>query len=352
MKKVLKWVMIVVLSLIVLVGGFLTYLTIFEYRPKKVEAVDEVGQNIKSINLGEEMSILIFNTGYASLGKDEDFVMDGGKMGRPKNKEVVEKYLSGIKEFLAQEQADFYLLQEVDYNSRRSYNTHQVNEYHELFADYNYTFALNYKAKFVPFPFSFTDYIGRVNSGIQTLSQHNVKNAFRHQLPGAFSWPIRTVNLKRAMLVNYYEINGSDKLLVVVNVHLSAYDDGSMRKKEMDYLKAFLIAEQELGNYIIIGGDFNQTFKQIEDVYPVEEGLWTPPIIDDDFLPAGFSFFTDATKPSCRLLNKPYTGIDHQYYIIDGFIVSSNISVIEVINHDLDFEHSDHNPITLKVVLN
>lgn len=239
----------------------------------------------------------------------------------------------------------------MDYNSRRSYYTDQITAYADLFENYNSTFALNYKARFVPFPFSFTDYFGKVNSGIQTLSNYEIDKAYRHQLPGSFSWPIRTVNLKRALLVNYYEIENSDKQLVVVNVHLSAYDDGSMRAKEMQYLKEFLIAEKEKGNYIVVGGDFNQTPQIAQNLYPVGERLWTPPIIAEDFLPEGFSFQIDLTIPTCRLLNKPYENSNHQHYIIDGFIVSDNITVNLIQTHDLGFVNSDHNPVSLKIVL-
>ena len=57
-----------------------------------------------------------------------------------------------------------------------------------------------------------------------TLSNKAIDDASRHQFPGSFSWPLRIANLKRAMMVNYHEIDNSDKLLVMVNLHMSAYD--------------------------------------------------------------------------------------------------------------------------------
>ena len=64
---------------------------------------------------------MTFNMGYASLGKDEDFVLDGGKSGRPNSKTIVNDYLDGIKTILTEHTQDFYFIQEVDLKSRRSF---------------------------------------------------------------------------------------------------------------------------------------------------------------------------------------------------------------------------------------
>ena len=42
---------------------------------------------------------------------------------------------------------------------------------------------------------------------------------------------------------------------------------------------------------------------------------------------------------------------DFQYYIIDGFIVSSNIEVLDVFTDDAGFVSSDHNPVVIDVRL-
>ena len=75
--------------------------------------------------------------------------------------------------------------------------------------------------------------------------------------------------------------------------------------------------------------------------------------MDDDFLPDDYSFAIDITKPTCRLLNRPYdkTSPNTQYYIIDGFIVSSNIKINKVETIDQDFLYSDHNPVSLSLQL-
>ena len=307
--------------------------------------------------------MMTFNIGYAGLGKDEDFVMDGGEKGRADSLEVVQDYFDGIKNILTDYPSDFYLLQEVDQKARRSYNINQVQGIMDTLGDeYSSQYALNFKSIFVPFPLSLTDYIGSVESGIQTLSKFEGIETERHQFPGSFSWPLRVANLKRAMMVSSFEINGSDKQLIIVNLHMSAYDsDGSLRDQEMAYLKTFLEEQKILGNYVVVGGDFNQTFPEADDLYPVSSNFYEAYTIEEDFLPNGYRFEVDLSNPTCRLLNQPYVEGSEgtQYYLIDGFIVSDNIELTPVsidsvytvmtINHE--FLYSDHNPVIMKFKL-
>src|SRR5690554_4881543 len=115
---ILVKVLLIIISVILLFGiGILLFFTIVEYRPKKLEEKKVLQNQTALVKLGEEYQALTFNIGYAALGKDEDFVMDGGKRGIPKSKEVVEGYLNGIKDILNTHKAEFYFIQEVDLNS-------------------------------------------------------------------------------------------------------------------------------------------------------------------------------------------------------------------------------------------
>ena len=58
--------------------------------------------------------------------------------------------------------------------------------------------------------------------------------------------------------------------------------------------------------------------------------------------------------PHIQGLIEPYADADKstfQYYLIDGFILSKNISVESLETVDLGFVHSDHNPVVLNAVL-
>ena len=353
--RILKTLIKILVVLIFIAGLFVGVLTLFEYKPQAIEQLEIANLQTKKVKIGDELTFLTFNIGYSSLGKDEDFVMDGGKSGRPDSKEVVEFYLEGITNTLLDNKADFYLIQEVDLNSRRSYKINQGTHFLNELGNYSYEFAYNYKALFVPFPVSFTEYLGYVESGIATYSNYEVEASTRYQFPGSFSWPLRVANLKRAMMTSIIPIEGSDKKLIIVNLHMSAYDgDGSLRRQEMEFLKAFLIEQEKLGNYVIVGGDFNQTFPEAVGIYEAKKDFYVPYPIEEDFLPNNYSFEVDLNSPTCRLLNEPYykENPNTQYYIIDGFIVSSNIEVITAAKTiDYDFVYSDHNPVTLTIKL-
>ncbi len=369
-KKVLKIFLILVCAILVFGIGFILTLQIFEYRPDDITilAIDNEPENSVTnyVGIDETVSIMTFNTGYASLSATEDFVMDGGVKGRMDSIEEVEVNIAGIKSIITAAEADIYLLQEVDTDSDRSYNTMQYDEYSTLLS-YSGSLGYNYRCIFVPFPFKMGQMMGSVDSGIATFSRFYTSDATRYQLPGSFSWPVSLANLKRCVVVSHLPISGSDKYLTIVNVHLSAYDDGTMRIQEMEALQNIVEAEYEAGNYVLVGGDFNQTFpdavtitenidgtETYDYLYPLKEtGLWEAyPMSDTWFTNNGFTFVNDISTPTCRLLNQPYDSENHdnnQYYSIDGFIVSANITVESIQVIDQDFLYSDHNPVLIEI---
>ena len=70
-------------------------------------------------------------------------------------------------------------------------------------------------------------------------------------------------------------------------------------------------------------------------------------------LPAGFNLVYDESKNSARLNNKPYVKDSEGTYgfIIDGYIASDNIEVLEVETLNQEYRYSDHNPVKLRYKL-
>ena len=159
-------------------------------------------------------------------------------------------------------------------------------------------------------------------------------------------------------MVNRVPIANSDKELVLVNLHLEAYDDGEGKAAQTAQLRELLEEEAAKGNYVIAGGDFNQVFSNCDtSAYPlVSEDMWTPGVIDVTEFGENLQFVTDNSTPSCRSLDKPLVDNDSdpsvfQYYMIDGFIVSDNLTIDSVETKDLGFKNSDHNPVIMNVTL-
>ena len=350
MKKFLTVLLILLLVIVVALGGLLGFLTVTEYRPADVESVTvrRVDGAGTSPIPSDGFSVLSWNIGYAGLGKHQDFFMDGGTKSRPGDPDAVYSYLRGIVSEVEQAGADLMVFQEVDIDASRTFGTDET----EALARGVSAFALNYSCPFVPIPFP---PMGKVHSGLFTTTDFAVTSADRFALPCPFSWPLSIANLKRCMLVTRHPVAGSEHELVLVNVHLEAYDDGEGKTAQTKQLMDFLQEEYQKGNYVITGGDFNQIFPGGQKAWPnTHPDLWTPGVLDTDLL-GGFGCVYDLAVPTCRLLNQPYDPTDTvntQYFSIDGFLVSPNVDVASVKTLDLGFEYSDHNPVLLTVSLN
>ena len=349
LKTALKVLLILVLAVIIAAVCLIGWLSIAEYKPDAVEERDISGApENQPLHAGRELSVLSWNIGYGGLGAGSDFFMDGGENVKSADRATVEAYLSGIGAAIDSAGAELVLLQEVDVNSSRTYGIDEA----ALLQRGGGVHALNYSCPFVPFPLP---PIGRVNSGVFITTEYSMDSAERIALPCPFSWPVSTANLKRCLLVTYLPIEGSDKQLVLVNLHLEAYDDGEGKLAQTRQLNEFIQAEYEKGNYVIAGGDFNQIFPGSLEVYPnTHPELWEPGVLTEDMLPEGFSYAYDLSVPSCRLLNQPYNpadGENTQHYVIDGFILSPNVRLESAETLDLGFANSDHNPVLIRVVL-
>lgn len=351
MKRKLLFILpfAVIGAIILLAFLFILFLTLVEYRPKPVEKVPFTS-NGKMLIYDKPVTLLTWNIGYAGLGKDEDFFMDGGHKVRPDSKKAVEQYFTGIKNTLGRHPADIIFIQEIDLKSKRTWKMNQ-HEALKNFTGMGEAFAYNYKCFYVPFPLPT---IGHIESGVSTFTNFDTEAAERHSLPVPFKWPVRLANLKRCMLVTripvYKNGGASGQELVLANFHLEAFDSGEGKIAQTKALKEFIESEYSKGNYVIAGGDFNQTFPGARTLPVKWPDGWLPGKLDSDMLEEGWSFVFDDSKPTCRSNQHAYNNEeaaahDWQYHIIDGFIISPNIEKLSVNVIDEDFQNSDHNPV-------
>lgn len=338
-------------------------LSITEYHPAQIEAAHTALSNsrpdtqkmLPALDAGQTLRIVSWNIGYGGLGAKQDFFMDGGTMVRPQNKAAVEENLQGAAALMKRIDADIWFIQEIDLKSMRSFYVDEAHVLSDACA-LNGTYTYNFKCLFVPFPFP---PLGRVASGLATFTNLDFTESVRYALPVSFKWPVRMANLKRCLLVNRFPLTSGGEL-VAVNLHLEAYDEGEGKIAQTKALIDFLKAEYNNGNYVVAGGDFNQTFPGLDlSAYPAHEGLWQASVMEQEALPPDWQFAADDKAPSCRLNNGIYAEAlndenlrkNWQYYVIDGFIVSPNVEVKSVHTLNENFIYADHNPVEIEVYL-
>jgi len=244
---------------------------------------------------------------------------------------------------------DFILLQEVDRDSKRSYHQNQLESIGQVFSGCKTYFGVNYDVSFVPIPVS--NPMGKVESGLMTLTEHVPTEVERYSFPGNYSWPVKLFMLDRCFLVARHPVS-SGKELIIINTHNSAYDDGSLRTQQMDYLEDFLLAEYEMGNYVIVGGDWNQTpYGLIPELPSHQFDTINLSYIEKNYPAPEWTWAFDPGLPTNRRLEHPYNPTTSLTTIIDCYLLSPNIKLEKVKAIDTEFRFSDHQPVQLKARL-
>jgi len=345
--RIFRWILYTLLTVIILFGGFLGYMTLRDYKPQPIEDVQIGGNTGLPGTPGDTLTLVTWNIGYGGLGAEQDFFFDGGKNVRPE-KNLYEGYLSGIQETIRSlGDNDFLLLQEVDRGSKRSYFRDQATLIAGGNPQYCYGFATNYNSLFVPQPLD--NPYGKCYGGIMTLSKFKPAAARRFKLAQDADWPTGLFMLKRCYMEFRYPL-ANGKSLVIINQHLSAYDDGTVKQRQMDSLKVKLLKEYNDGNYVIAGGDWNQFPPDYKPELSGADGV-VAMNVEKNYPEQGWTWAYDPTTTTNRKLNIPYKKGTTEEVIIDYFLLSPNVSTVEVKGIPTDFKNSDHQPVRIRVAL-
>ena len=358
MKKFWKILLIVLAVLLAAVVLLFAWLTITEYRPDPVTALDVASsQDGALIPSDRELSIMSWNIGYAGLGEDSDFFMDGGTESRAWSKERLEKNLDAIGETAAAQDADLILLQEVDFDSDRSYHVDEalkLRTFDGLDVSTDSVFAVNYHSAYLFYPI--TQPHGASNSGLLTTSKLGIRSAVRRSLP-VETGVTKLLDLDRCYSVHRIPVADGGEL-VLYNLHLSAYtSDGTIAMEQLKLLLADMQSEYDAGNWCVAGGDFNKDLLGDSAAWFGEadqEYSWAQPIPAGTFEGLDISLVTPLDKddpvPSCRNADGPYH--QGQYVLtVDGFLVTANVTAESAVVIDTGFAWSDHNPVAMTFTL-
>ncbi len=292
------------------------------------------------IGFENNIKILSWNIGYGGHGKESEFIMDGGKKLLPPSRSIVRKNINAIIDYLTGQKCDIYLLQEVSKKSLLSRNIDILAKIREKFSKYFLLFRPDIASILVPYPL-------KILHGTLTIAKIKPNKTAIKTLPFDPVPLAGIFNRHYALQINYFDILGKEEKWVIVNLHLAAFDkEGLVRKRQLKMVFDFAQKEYAKGNYVILGGDWNIELVKTNFAHQTDIKYlsWRVPLAKN-LLPKKWKLAVDETKPTVRTLNKPYVRGENYTSIIDGFIISPNVEVCNIITDDLNFEFSDHQPI-------
>ena len=178
MKKWVKALLCAVLAVVLLVGSYVAYVFIDYHRLGDMELTPMQPPDADgAVQTGQPYTVISYNIGFGAYEPDYGFFMDGGTESRAWSKERLTANVQSIASFLKERQADFYLLQEVDIGSTRTY---QLDEREALYAalfDKCSVFAQNYDSPYLMYPLNSPH--GSSRSGLLTFSRADITAAER-----------------------------------------------------------------------------------------------------------------------------------------------------------------------------
>lgn len=345
MLKILKKLFTVIVYVAIFATLIVAFILITEFSPKNGEELKVIGKPTKTLKVGDTITILTYNIGHLVSQSEADSYLEGGTMVKAQSEAVVQDNLEAVKEVISEANADIIAMQEVDYKSSISY---KVNEYVELANAYEGVSSIALlQNTYVPFPFE--KMVGKVKTGIAVMSKFDFASC-RINLVEDYDFPERIIMPKKCIQKQIISLEESDKKLIVLNVELDDYDDGSVREKQLKILKDEMEKEYSNGNYVVVAGDFNMTFPEIDNTNNTK-GEYVVTSFSEDFLPEGWNYGVDKTLSTFRLRDASYDKETSFTSIVDGFIVSPNVTIKSIKTIDTEFKHSNHNPVKMEFVL-
>lgn len=357
MKKLGKFLLLFLALVLIIVALYVAYLLLTYDRIEDNQSV-EIENTPQTMGaparVGESYTAVTYNVGFGAYSNDYSFFMDGGTHSRAYNQEAVLENTAGDLAILTELDPDLILLQEVDRGSTRSYQV----DMHQMFCDelgeYASNHAVNFHSAYLLYPLH--EPHGASLSGLSTFARMEMTTALRRSLPISQSL-YKLVDLDRCYVITRIPVDNGREL-AVYNVHLSAYtDDPAIVAGQIQMLAEDLRKDVEAGNYIVCGGDYNQDLLgNSPEIFGTSERTetWAKPF-SRELLPQGtqvaWERLSDEERqtlvPSCRNADRPYEPGVSFVTMVDGFILSDNVELLELETVDAGFRYSDHNPVRL-----
>lgn len=197
--------------------------------------------------LPERLSVVSYNIGYGSGVKNN-------KVAVADRAEVL-RNLDEMAARLAELKPDLLLLQEVDFNSRRSFGIDQMRYLAEKLGMRHGAYVVTWNLKYVPFPYwPPSGHFGKVVSGQAVLSRFPITAQQLIEFPKPDENPFWYNWYYLDRIVQHLTIQLGPETLSLYNLHLEAFAVAT-REEQLKNLGRLVKADP--AEFKIAGGDFN-----------------------------------------------------------------------------------------------
>ena len=253
MIKVLKFIVRFLVVIFIAAVIFFFWASSPTLNEKEYEAL-LTNDNIVASKNDSTFSIVTYNIGYLSG------MTNNRAIAKPK--ELFEENLQKVITETKAVNPDIIAFQEIDYNASRSYKVNQQEEIAELGYPYRAQ-AVNWDETYVPFPYwPPSMHFGKVLSGQSIISKHPLKEHKRIVLERVANAPFYrdALYLERLAQVVKVTLNGKD--VVLINVHLEAFDKSTRVNQLEEVLSIFNRFKDKFPTILL--GDFNSKARDNE----------------------------------------------------------------------------------------
>lgn len=233
---------------------------------------------------------------------------------------------------------DILALQEVDIHARRSHGVDQAAALATGLGLPQGAIAVNWDKRYIPFPYwPPADHFGPTLSAQAILSRFPITAHHRHVLApvAGQTWLYRAFYLDR--LAQVTEITLGNRSVVIINVHLEAFDEPT-RRQQTEYVRT--LGEGYAANFpVIVLGDFNSALNRPEEGHPATlEVMLDSPQLQPAVDPAQFTTPEQFTFPS----DQPAYRLDY------GFYTPATLELLQATVITPAAQASDHLPVALE----
>ncbi|WP_372770058.1 endonuclease/exonuclease/phosphatase family protein [Lutibacter sp.] len=319
MNRFFKFLIGIILAL------FIAFIAFFFWASSSVHPAEEYNKIIQTnidnlVKNDAVFSLLTYNIGYLS-GMTNNL-----PIAKPKS--LFDDNLSKVKAILEPLNIDILAFQEIDYASARSFDINQQLEIAEL----GYPFvaqAVNWDKRYLPFPYyPISMQFGHVYSGQSVLSHFPVKSQKRFVLHAVADAPFYWTSFYLDRLAQVVEVQIKNRTVMVINVHLEAFDKPTRAIQTKEVLALFNAYKNEYPTLLV--GDFNSDIK-----FP---DATIEPIINSEDI--GIAAFNNPYPNTFSSIN-PAKRIDYIFYN-KNFIEETGSRVLTEMG-----DASDHLPLMI-----